>query len=228
MRKIVFSGHQPNFIPYMGFFYKMFKSDIFVIDDDVQFSKGGWHNYNYIKVGKDRHRITVPVSFKHGDLINEVIIDYTRNWQMKMLKTLKMNYSKAMFFDEVYEFFSWHILSSPMCLVDLNVKMLIEIKERFGIETKVLIASKDIPTDKKNNDRNVFQCLKVGSNIYYSGIGGKEYNDLLLYKKNGIKVVYTDYKPVEYKQQKWNFIPNLSVLDYLFNEGFKLPKEWEK
>lgn len=228
MSKVIFSGHQPNFLPYMGYFYKMFKSDVFVLDDDVQFSKGEYQNFNYIKVGKDKYKITIPVSYYYGDQINEVKIDYSKNWQMKMLKTVEMNYSKAKNFNDVFEMLSRHIMAMHEFLFDLNYQLINEIVKRLHIKTNVIIASKDVPTDLRKNDRNIYQCKKLKGTIYYSGLGGKGYNDVKAFKKNGIDVVYSDYKPVVYNQQKWNFIHDLSVLDYLFNEGFKLPKEWVK
>ena len=78
MKDVVFSGHQPNFLPYMGFFYKIFKSDIFVLDDDVQYTSSGCshkdgitvrHNSNVIRVGDEAKKITVPVKQELGDRI---------------------------------------------------------------------------------------------------------------------------------------------------------------
>lgn len=223
MRDVVFSGHQPNFLPYMGFFYKMAKSDIFVLDDDVQFSKDGWHNYNYIKVGRERHRITVPVTFDFGDRINEVKICYAGNWQKKLLRTLEMNYSRSPFYHEGINLITKHIGKHYQFLSELNISLIKELAHRFGLSTKIVIASTDVPTDLKNNERNVYQCKELGADIYYSGTGGMAYNDEKLFNDNGICIVYSDYKPVVYKQQKWNFIENLSVLDYIFNCGFNLP-----
>ena len=94
-REVVFSGHQPNFLPYMGFFYKMFRSDVFVLDDDVQYSSKAWHNTNFIKVNGEKHRITVPVSYDYGAAINRVKIDYSREWSRKLLETVKDSYDKG-------------------------------------------------------------------------------------------------------------------------------------
>lgn len=224
MKDVVFSGHQPNFLPYMGFFYKIAKSDIFVLDDDVQFSNDGWHNYNFIKVGREKHRITVPVTFAFGDRINEVKICYASKWDKKLIRTIELNYSHAPFYREGMEIVTKHIGKHYQFLSDLNIALIQEIADRFGLKTRFVIASIDVPTDLKNNERNVYQCRKLGADVYYSGTGGKAYNDEKMYHDNGIRIVYSDYKPVVYKQQKWNFIENLSVLDYIFNCGFNLPE----
>lgn len=226
MKDIVFSGHQPNFLPYMGFFYKMYKSDIFVYDDDVYYSSTGLHNSNFLKIQGQSHRVTVPVFAKIGDRINEVEIDYNRNWDYKMLKTVMMNYAKAPYFQIGYDLLAKHISKKPKYLYELNRGLLDDIVAGFGMKTKIITASKDVPTTLSNNDRNIYQCKKVRANVYYSGTGGKDYNDEDAYAREGIKVVYSDYKPVVYPQTGHGFIENLSVLDYIFNKGFEIPQEW--
>lgn len=227
MNKKVFSGHQPNFLPYMGFFYKLFKSDVFVLDDDVQYSRGAYHNTNFLNVNGQKHRITIPVNYDFGNLINEVLISKEGNWKEKLLKTIKMNYSKYRFFEEGYELIEKHLNMDHDRLSDLNIGLIKDIAKRFGITTDIVIASKDVPTELMNQERNVYQCLQLGGNIYYSGVGGKSYNDEADYLSNGIELVYTDYEPVVYRGRK-GFVENLSVLDYIFCNGFKIPEEWEE
>ena len=63
--------------------------------------------------------------------------------------------------------------------------------------------------------------------MYYSGAGGREYNDEKAYAENGIELVYSDYVPVRYRQyHKKDFMENLSVIDYIFNCGYKIPEGW--
>lgn len=228
MKKTVFSGHQPNFLPYMGIFYKMFQSDIFVLDDDVQYSSKAYHNTNFIKVNGKKFRITIPVNYEFGDPINEVQICYDRKWERKLLSTLMMNYGKARHFDEGYELIERHINAEHTHLADLNIRLIMEIAERFRFGCQFVIASKSIPTSLKKNQRNIYQCLTLGGNVYYSGIGGKSYNDEENYSSNGIRLVYSDYMPIRYEQVGNGFIENLSVLDYIFNKGFKLPENWRR
>lgn len=228
---MIFSGHQPNFLPYMGVFYKMFQSDIFVLDDDVQYSNKGLHNKNYIYSNGQKREIIVPVRQNMGDLINEVRIVKESNWQKKMERSLVYSYGKAPYFEEVYPVIQMHIDAGYEYLNDLNRELILDIAYRMGLKCKIIIASKDVPTDLKKNERNIYQCKKLGCNVYYSGVGGKGYNDEKMYRENHIKIVYSDYKPVVYRQYGSKgrpFIENLSVADYLFNNGFKIPEEWAK
>lgn len=224
----VFSGHQPNFLPYMGFFYKMFKSDFFVLDDDVQYSSSGFHNTNFIKVKKEKFQMTVPVSYSTGDLINEVRICYNKPWDRKLLKTIEMSYKKAPYFEEGFSLIEKHLALKKELLFDLNLGLIKEIHDKFKIDSKLILASREFPTDLKNNERNVYQGTKLNATVYYSGIGGKEYNDEKLYNYSLIKLEYSDYVPVVYDQGKGNFIENLSVLDYIFYNGYNLPTKWRK
>ena len=224
----VFSGHQPNFLPYMGVFYKMLRSDVFVLDDDVQYSRDGLHNANFIKVNGAKHRITVPVKYDFGDPINKVEICYSSDWAGKMLKTLQCSYAKAQHFEEGYELVERHFQMKPNLLSDLNINLIREIADRFGIRCEIVIASESVPTDLKKNERNLYQCLKLGGEVYYSGEGGRAYNDEELFGKNGVKIEYSDYQPIQYRQVGRDFIENLSVLDYIFNNGFVLPDKWSK
>jgi hypothetical protein len=223
---MIFSGHQPNFLPYMGVFYKMYRSDVFVLDDDVQYSNKGLHNANYLKVNGQKYKMTVPVSYNHGELINQVLISYAENWMEKLLKTIKNSYGKAPHFEEGYDLIKRHLEEEYEKLVDLNTGLIYEIAERFGLKTQFFIASQELYNDLSNNDRNIRQCLDLGADVYYSGVGGKEYNDEEAYRKNGIKIVYSDYEPLKYRQGRTEFIENLSVLDYVFYRGFEIPEEW--
>ena len=214
----VFSGHQPNFLPYMGVFYKMYKSDVFVLDDDVQYSKSGLHNKNAMILGGKRKDIVVPVTYDYGDKINEARVFYESAWDRKMLKSIQCNYRKAPHFEEGYEFLERHLAKEYTFLADLNIGLIKEIADRMGLGCKIIIASKDVPTGLKNNARNVYQCLACGCDTYYSGTGGKAYNDQLMYDANEIKIVYSDYEPID---------DNLSVLDYILKNGFEIPSEWK-
>ena len=236
---IVFSGHQPNFLPYMGFFYKLYNADIFVLDDDVQYTSKEYssengvrvgHNANSIRVGGNKGKIIVPVSYTFGDKINEVRICKDGKWEEKMLKTLKCNYGKHPYFNEGYSLVEDALGHNFDMLYDLNRYLLDKIIAGFGFKTRIVTSSVDVPTELKNNDRNIYQCKALGANVYYSGAGGgKEYNDEDAYKENGIKLVYSDYRPVPYRQyHRKDFMENLSVIDYIFNCGFEVPEGWSR
>ena len=236
MKKTVFSGHQPNFLPYMGFFYKVAKSDVFVLDDDVQFTNRNntsidgvrvGHNSNSIREWDRRGKIAIPVSYDFGDKINEVRISYDGKWKDKLLKTIRCNYGKHPYFDEGYYLLEEALSMNYEKLYELNKYLLDWIIKGFGFPTRIVVASESVPTELVSNERNIFQCKALGGDVYYSGAGGREYNDEKAYAENGIELVYSDYVPVRYRQyHKKDFMENLSVIDYIFNCGYKIPEGW--
>lgn len=52
--------HQPDFLPYIGLFWKIYCCDVLVILDDVQYSKRGMHDFNYIKTPQGKYKLKVP------------------------------------------------------------------------------------------------------------------------------------------------------------------------
>ena len=80
--------HQPNFLPWIGYFYKIVKSDIFVFLDNVQYTKNSFINRNKIKTSQGEMWLTVPVSFSFGQLIRKVRINNLVDWQKKHLRRL--------------------------------------------------------------------------------------------------------------------------------------------
>ena len=84
--------HQPDFIPYLGYFYKMYKSDIFVFLDDAQYSCSNMHNWNRIKLSNGEGRLKIPVDFSFGDPINKVKIRNNLNWKSKPYARCKRGY----------------------------------------------------------------------------------------------------------------------------------------
>ena len=109
----------------------------------------------------------------------------------------------------------------------MNICLIREIADRFGMKCEIVIASESVPTDLKKNERNLYQCITLGGSEYLSGEGGKAYNDEELFTSHGIDVKYSDYHPLHYRQVGREFIENLSVIDYIFNAGFAVPEEWQ-
>lgn len=220
MGKIV-SIHQPDYIPWLGLYYKIAHSDVFVYLDDAQYSNEGDHNVNRIKTPQGEFKLKVPVEQHLGDLILNVRTKDELKWKEKHLKTLKMNYSKAPFFKEVYSGFEQIIMEHQGSISDLNMSINKYVCDGFGINTEITKSSVlGIATTRE--ERVIDICLKVGGDEYLSGNGARAYQIEEHFIERGLKLTYLDYKPIEYKQlwPKADFLPCMSVLDYVFNCGF--------
>lgn len=222
---MIISAHQPEYLPYTGFFYKMAKADTFVLADHLQFSKKDFLNRNRIRTNANPQGwvwLTVPVLL-HGkgyQKINEIEIDNSTLWGKKHWQLIYFNYKKTPFFDKYSGFFEKLYAKKWQKLVDLNENIIYYLQKELRIKTEIIKSSKYNFRGKKT-DFIVELCKKFEANTYLSGLGGKNYMDLELFKKNNIKNVFSDFKYPIYPQRFGPFVENLSVIDLLFNCGPK-------
>lgn len=216
---MIISIHQPDYIPYPGLFYKMWKSEKFVFLDDAQFSSDNMHHWNRIKTPQGECRLKVPVKHKFGDPINQVVTRDELKWKKKHLKTIEMNYKKAKYFADFFPIFQELLLTKYLNLADMNIAINQCIAEKFGICPQFFRTS-DMEIRTVREERVIDICVMLGADIYISGNGAKAYQQDKHFADRGVSLQYTDYKPIEYQQCWKSFIPNLSILDYIFNCGF--------
>ena len=216
---MIISIHQPDYIPWLGYYYKMAHSDIFVYLDEVQFSNEAAHNFNVIKTSQGEYRLKIPVSYNFGDPINCVITKDQLIWKKKHLKTLEMNYSRAPFFKEIFPKFSDILMISYPTLSDLNISINQFICDEFGIHP-IIRRSSEFDLHSKRETKVLDICETLGGSIYLSGNGARIYQKESNFQERNIELRYLKYKSIEYKQVWKGFMPNLSVLDYIFNCGF--------
>lgn len=220
---MIASIHQPQYMPYIGYFYKIIKSDIFVFLDDAQFKKNEWQNRNRIKGANGLIWLTVPVSFKFGDKINEVKIS-DNFWKKKHINSIKSAYSKSPYFEDLFGYIEDFFRKDYEYLSDLNIKCVKMILKYMDIDKRMEISS-SLNINLSKTERLVKICEMVKADEYLSGDGGKDYLDENLFKLNKIKLRYLNYKPLKYDQLWGEFAENLSILDMLFNLGPRKTRE---
>ncbi|MEM4244860.1 MAG: WbqC family protein [Candidatus Nanoarchaeia archaeon] len=239
MYERVMAAHQPNFIPYLGFFDKMQNSDIFVIRDEVLFVERDFHHRNRIRInGNDNNNnpqfkwLTVPVRqvedyIKHQTIKRETK-QKNRPWNVLMLHDIKVNYERSPYFKQYFPLIEGIFDNSDEKLITLNMKIINFLREAFGIKTEVIMAT-DLglkPEHYEKSDASedlVAICKAVKANVYLSGAGGKNYLNLEPFKREGIEVRFQDYKHPVYPQQYPGFLPYMGAIDALFCVG-KIPK----
>lgn len=223
-KKVVIAAHQPNFLPYLGLFYKIYKSDKFIFVDDVQFStqNGISHHRNYIKTPQGKLLIHVPVKRTSRSRINEAVIDYQSNWISKMEKTMYLNYGKALCYEEVNDWLFGVLERKYEMLSDLNIALITEISQKMGLGSDFDLSSKYV-IDGTKEELVVNLIEFFGGDIYYSGTGAAAYLHEDSFAARGMELVYSDYQPISYRQMWGESIDNLSVIDFLYNCGFVNP-----
>lgn len=225
---MILSSHQPNFLPYMGVIYKVYRSDVIVLSDDVQFSKKGMHNYNFIRTKDGSKRITVPVEAHHDTRLCDVMVSDPERNLPRVCRTLREAYAKSEYFDEGNELIEVieDMTRENLRMTELNIGLIRHILYRMDIDTEVLIATENLVLTGHKDDRILAMCEQTSADVYYSGTGAKVYHDEELYREKGIDLAYSDYEPVIYRQKYGLFLPNMSSIDYVFNEGYRIPEVW--
>jgi len=217
---MIVSIHQPEYLPWMGYFDKIARSDIFVILDNVQFQVNGIQNRVRIKNANGWQWLTVPVLRKFSQRINEVKIDNSKKWNKKHWHSILANYSKTPHFKKYYDFFESMYRKEWVRLVELNIFGIKNIMEFLGIKTRIEIASNLDVTGEKN-ELLINICKVLDADVYISGEGALSYLDIKKFQKEGINVKIRSYNHPIYPQQfeKPDFKKFMSVIDLLFNCG---------
>ena len=209
---------QPYFMPYIGYFQLMKAVDKYVVYDDVNYIKGGWVSRNNIIVNGEQKMFTITLKGTSSNkLFNEIEIGDDFH---KFEKTLKLNYSKAIYFDTTMDLLK-RIFSYPEKQLALFLSNSFkEILSYLEIETEILLSSELSKDNSLKGKERVFDiCHLLQANRYYNAIGGEKLYDKLEFEKHGIHLNFLDTIVKEYRQMSKTFIPNLSIIDVLMNNS---------
>lgn len=213
--------HQPLFIPWIGYFDKILKADIFVFLDHVQYTKGSWINRNRIKAHNGVQMLTVPVARKGLNMkINEAQIDpNNKSWAQKHLKSIIGAYKKASHFEDVYPYLERMFKLGITNIAQLDIELISWICDYLGIKTNLLLSS-ELDVNGSKSALLLDICHKCGADTYIIGMGGNnQYMDKDLFRSNNISILSQNFEHPKYNQLGQDFISGLSILDLLFNYG---------
>lgn len=211
---------QPGYLPWLGFFEQVYRSDTFVLYDDVQFDKNSWRNRNRIKTADGPLWLTVPVRHKGHTvqtLLQTEIIDDKR-WPRKHLNSLTVHYAKAPYFDRYRDELSSILQQDWKYLVDLDIALIRYLLKELGITTP-LVRSSVLGVPGNKTERLVAICKELNATSFYEGAAGRDYIDENKFNEQGITIEYQEYRHPVYPQLHGEFMPYLSIVDLLFNCG---------
>jgi hypothetical protein len=186
--------------------------------DNVQFNRRGWFNRDYIKIASGKEIITIPVIKKDrlNTLVNQIEISYEHRWIDKLLKSLELNYKKSINFESSFVFFENLFKEREKYLINLNLKIIYFVLKNLYIRKKIIFSS-DLKLNQQKADKILEICKQLKASEYITGEGSKEYLDYNKFHKQNIKIRDNLSFKKKYKQQHGEFIPNLSIIDFLFN-----------
>ncbi len=221
---MIVAAHQPNYLPWIGFFEKMARADCFVIVDHVQFERQNFQNRNRIKLADGVRWLTVPVRRgRQADRIcdKEIVAGATihTDWQRRSWLTLANAYGAAPYFSTYAEELRAVYERPWQLLVELNIGLIELCRRWLGITTPTVRTSTLGVTDARTKMIAQF-CKQVGGDTYLSGSGGStKYLDIDLLKSEGIAVLWQKFVHPKYPQLHGPFVSHLSVIDLVFNCG---------
>ena len=216
--------NQSNYISWKGYFDMIKSVDLFILYDDVQFTKRDWRNRNKIKTPHGLKWLTIPVNVKgrYFQKINETTVS-DKKWNSNHLKTIKGCYSKSEHFLEVFPLIeNLYKTANYDMISEINFHFITGICEYLGIDTKIVFSSIYDLSVQRKNERLIDICKQAGAKEYISGPLAKDYIEKDKFEASGIKLIWMDYDGYpEYPQLYGDFVHKVSILDVLFNCGKK-------
>jgi hypothetical protein len=212
---MIISIHQPNYLPYYGYFNKIKNSDIFVFLDNVPFSKNSYINRNRIKTHDGIKWLTVPVI--NNNILNTEIKDvkiFDNNWKWKHLKTIETNYKKTPNYIPIYDLLENIFAIKWDNIASLNETVITDICKYLNIKTTFVLAS-NLGVSGKSTDLLLNICKELKADTYLAGSSGINYIEEKKFTDSNISLIYQTFEHPIYNQHYGEFVYNLSILDML-------------
>ncbi|MCF8473597.1 MAG: WbqC family protein [Emcibacter sp.] len=215
---MILSGHQPVYLPSIHLFNKIALSDKFMFVGHCQFVNKNWHSRNYIRNGKESQILTVPVlkTGRFGQSISETVINGD-HWKRKHLGSIKNAYQKRPYFKDYFPAIEELINRPWIYLGDLNIALVVQFLEWLKIDVPIFYSENHKISGHKT-DMLISMCQAMGADHYLSNEGARSYVEEARMSEVGICHLWQDFSHPEYGQGA-DFIPNLSIIDCLFNMG---------
>tara|TARA_R110001592_G_scaffold321570_5_gene600154 strand:- start:349 stop:1041 length:693 start_codon:yes stop_codon:yes gene_type:complete len=216
--------NQSNYISWKGYFDMIQTVDLFILYDDVQYTKRDWRNRNKIKTSQGLKWLTIPVNVKgkYFQKIKDTTIS-DKDWNTKHLGILKNAYAKSEHFQEIFPFLeNLYLTCEYERISDINFHFISGICDFLNIKTKLVFSSIYNLSRLEKTDKLIDICIQAGAKEYVSGPLAKDYIDKDLFDKANIKLTWMSYDNYpKYSQTYDEFEHKVSIIDVLFNCGEK-------
>lgn len=213
--------HQPNYLPWPGYFAKIARCHRFVLLDDAPFTKHGYQNRVRIRIGDRAAWLTQPVLVKgrFGQPTHRVEFRPGDPWRDRHLKTLAAAYGRAPAYPEMEPWLSEAIRAADgERMAPVNEALIREVCGRLGIATEIVRAT-DLGGAGSGTERLVDLVRRAGGDAYLSGAGGDKYQDESVFAAAGVALLKHEFTPPVYPQRGAWFLAGLSIVDLLFEAG---------
>jgi WbqC-like protein family len=207
---------QAYFFPYIGYFQLIAAVDLFILYDNVKYTKKGWINRNrMLQNGKD---VTFSLPLRSdSDYLDirerELAANFDRD---KLLNQIRGAYARAPYFSETFPLVEQIVRHEDNNLFRFLHHSIAKTCQHLGIGTEIRISSSvAIDHELKNQDKVLALCEEVGASTYVNAIGGTELYSNERFRAKGIDLKFIKSKPFEYRQFGEPFVPWLSIIDVM-------------
>jgi hypothetical protein len=208
---------QPYFFPYIGYFQLLASVDVFILFDNIQYTRKGWINRNrlLLRNGQDK-MFSLPLKSapKFQDICDrELAATFDRD---KLVGQFREAYQRAPYFEQTFELIERVIRHEDANLFCYLYNSLIQTCKHLGIGTKIRLSSQiAIDHTLKSQEKVLALCESMGADVYVNSIGGVELYSRDLFRKNRIELKFLQSRPFEYAQFGAAFVPWLSIIDVM-------------
>lgn len=230
VKKRICAIHQPNFFPWLGYFEKIERSDVFVLLNAVDYEKSGHSMQCYtnrvsiLKNGKAFY-IHCPVVREHGiQSICDVKINNNIDWRDRLKQEIKADYEKTKYYSDIKEFIFSLIDYETDFISEFNINIIGELAKKLDLSAK-LVRQDQFNTRGHSTELLAELVKAVQCECYLYGGGGLKYQKNEIFEEQGIIPIAQNFQFPYYKQITEPFVPGLSILDTLFHCGFEETKK---
>ena len=213
------AAHQPQYLPWLGYFDKLDRVDRFVLLDTVQYKKNEWQNRNRIRTATGWQWLTVPVHHRFPMSLVDVTIDDSGGWRRKHREALRTHYGRSPHAPRILPALFALIDEPHESLAGLNTRTVLLLAELLGVRTPVVRASELGELPGGADARLIALCRRFGCTTYLAGSGGQDYMDEEAWRAASIRVEYQAFRHPVHPQAYPGFEANLSAIDLLLNCG---------
>jgi hypothetical protein len=217
---LIVAIQQPEHLPWLGFFHKIYQADCIVLLDQVQYRDRYFQNRNRVLSANGPMFLTVPVASKNrrSTLIKDIMIS-DGSWKPGYMRSLYYFYKKHPYFEPYYDGLHKIVSEANDRLCELNVSIIRHFMKELELDTQIYFAS-ELDVAGTKSDLILSICQKLNATVYLSGPTGREYLNLETFRGKQIDVLFHDFQHPRYPQYKsQSFVSHLSTIDLLFNCG---------
>lgn len=207
---------QPYFFPYIGYFQLIAAADVFIIYDNIKYTKKGWISRNRILVNSEAKTISLPLK-NASDNLNVRDRELATSFEPhKLFNQIQETYRHAPYFENTSSILKNILFSGHTNLFDFIHHSVSKICNHLGINTTI-IKSSDIEINHflKNQEKVLALCKSLGAHTYINPIGGVDLYSSQAFKDQAISLKFGKSKEFIYPQFNDSFVPWLSIIDVM-------------